>query len=214
MKTVHTNALARTIGARLRAARLAARMTALSVADQLGYKGQTQVSLAENGERVPPLPVLMRYATLYAVPLDYLCGLINDPIADATETNQGVIANAVAEAMREQFTRLVTSVSEQASVTIAGYSQDRRDLQVACTTVSQAYAALKRVRELNLEFDEDWRGTAKLVCLLERLAATAAGVSERLERERRIRESLDIECLLSDMDGKVRKHLIGLAVRA
>lgn len=214
MKTEHTNTLARTIGARLRAARLAARMTASSVADQLGYQGQTQVSLAEKGERVPPLPTLMRYAELYMVPLDFLCGLINDPIADAAETNQGVIANAVSEAMREQFTRLVTSVSEQASVTIAGYNQDRRDLQVACSDVLQAHAALKRVRQLNPEFDEDWRGTAKLVRLMEGLAATAAKANERLERERRIRETLDTALSLDDMDNKARKHLVSLQIVA
>ncbi|TDL96985.1 XRE family transcriptional regulator [Stutzerimonas stutzeri ATCC 17588 = LMG 11199] len=214
MKTVNTNALARTIGARLRAARLAARMTALSVADQLGYKGQTQVSLAENGERVPPLPVLMRYAKLYVVPLDFLCGLVDDPIGDATETNQAVIANAISEAMQEQFTRLVNSVSEQASVTIIGYNQDRRDLQVACSAGLQAYTALDRVRELNPEFDDDWRGTATLVRHLEGLAAVAAATSERLERERRMREIVDNELSVGEMESKVRKHLVSLTVGA
>ncbi len=214
MKSVDTNALARTIGERLRAARLAARMTALSVADQLGYKGQTQVSLAENGERIPPLPVLMRYARLYVVPLDFLCGLIDDPIADATETNQGVIANAISEAMQEQFACLVNSVSEQASITIAGYNQDRHDLQVVCSAGLQAYAALKRVRELSPEFDEDWRGTAKLVRYLECLVATADATSERLERERRMREMVDNELSFGEMDGKMRKHIVRLTVGA
>ncbi|MGE6994986.1 helix-turn-helix domain-containing protein [Pseudomonas sp. NPDC047961] len=209
---IDTDTFARTIGKRLKAARLAAKMNARSVAERLGYQGQTQVSLAESGERVPPLPVLMAYAKLYVVPLDFLCGLIDDPIADAAETNQGVIANAVADAMREQFTRLVNSVSEQASVTIVGYNQDRRDLQVACSAGLQAYAALERVRELSPEFDEDWRGTAKLVSHLERLAATAATMSERLKRERRTRETVDNELSLSEMDGKVRKHLVRLSI--
>lgn len=214
MKTINTNALARTIGARLRAARLAARMTALSVADQLGYKGQTQVSLAENGERIPPLPVLMRYARLYVVPLDFLCGLIDDPIGDASETNQAVIANAISEAMQEQFTCLVNSVSEQASITILGYNQDRRDLQVVCSAALQAYAALRRVRELSPDFDEDWRGTATLVRHLESLVATADATSERLERERRMREMVDNDLSFGEMDSKVRKHLVRLTVGA
>lgn len=106
MKTVNIKTLARTIGARLRVARVAAQMPASSVAEQLGYRGQTQVSLAEKGERIPPLPVLMRYAKLYVVPLDFLCGLIDDPIADTGETNQGVIANAVSTAIKEQFLHL------------------------------------------------------------------------------------------------------------
>jgi transcriptional regulator with XRE-family HTH domain len=188
MKTVNTKTLARTIGARLRVARVAAQMPASSVAEQLGYQGQTQVSLAEKGERIPPLPVLMRYAKLYVVPLDFLCGLIDDPIADAGETNQGVIANAVSTAIKEQFLRLTMSISEQASVTIAGYNQDRRDLQATCTIAQQAKAALERIRELNPEFDEDWRGSACLVKHLEGLEQIGKQAAQRLNYEKRMRE--------------------------
>lgn len=188
MNTANKDTLARTIGARLRAARIAAQMPASSVAEQLGYRGQTQVSLAEKGERIPPIPVLMSYAKLYVVPLDFLCGLIDDPIADATETNQGVIANAISEAMREQFTRLVNSISVQASVTIAGYNQDRRDLQATCNIAQQAKVALERVRELNPEFDEDWRGTARLVKHLEGLEQIGNKAAQRLNHEKRMRE--------------------------
>ncbi|CAB5521583.1 hypothetical protein B2J73_16185 [Stutzerimonas stutzeri] len=188
MKTVNIDTLARTIGGRLRAARIAAEMSASSVAEKLGYQGQTQVSLAEKGERIPPLPVLMSYAKLYVVPLDFLCGLIDDPIADATETNQGVIANVVADAIKEQFGALVRSVSEQASITIAGYNQDRRDLQATCTIAQQARSALERVRELNPEFDDDWRGTARLVMHLDGLLQIGEQAAQRLKHEKRMRE--------------------------
>ena len=210
MKAEHIRTLTQTIGQRLRVARLAAAMLAKTAAERLGYQNATQVSLAEKGERIPPLHVLIQYARLYAVPLDFLCGLIDDPIADAHETNQGVIANAVSEAMREQFERLVRSVSEQASVTIAGYSQDRRDLQVACTIGQQAKAALERVRELNPEFDEDWRGTAKLVRHLQCLTDLAVRANERLKRERCMREMVDKDLSLNHMDEKARSSIIQL----
>jgi len=206
--------LARTISKRLRAARIAAKLSMSTVAERLGYQGLTQVSLAENGERMPPMPYLIQYAKLYVVPLDFLCGLIDDPIADATDTNQGVIANAISEAMQEQFTRLVRSVSEQASVTIAGYNQDRRDLQLACLAGQQALAALARVRELSPEFDEDWRGTAKLVRRLEELAEIAAKVTERLERERCMREVVAGELALADMHGKAQTIVARLSMSA
>lgn len=214
MNTVDTDTLARTIGVRLRAARLAAKMPAISVAERLGYQGQTQVSLAESGGRIPPLPILMAYADLYAVPLDFLCGRIDDPIADSAETNQAVIVNVLAEAMQEQFSRLVKSVAEQASVTIAGYNQDRRDLQVTCSAAMRAHSALKRVRELSPEFDDDWRGTATLVRELENLAALAASTRERLAREQRLRETVDQELSLSEMKGKARKSLVQLTLTA
>lgn len=214
MNTVNTNTLARTIGARLRAARIAAKMPASSVAEQLGYQGQTQVSLAEKGERIPPLPVLMSYAKLYVVPLDFLCGLIDNPIADATETNQGVITNAISEAMREQFTRLVNSVSEQASVTIAGYNQDRRDLQATCNIAQQAKAALKRVRELNPEFDEDWRGTARLVKHLEGLEQIGNQAAQRLDHEKRMRELSACSISPDELTKAARNALVRCAVTA
>lgn len=214
MKTESTRSLALTIGKRLRLARSCAGMQANIAAQRLGYTNATQISLAENGERIPPMHVLVQYAKLYVVPLDFLCGLIDDPIADATETNQGVIANAISEAMQEQFTRLVNSVSEQASVTISGYNQDRRDLQLACSAGLHARAAMERVRELSPEFDEDWRGTAKLVRHLECLADLAARASERLEHERCMREMVDKELSLSDMGSKAREHLVRLTVGA
>lgn len=169
MKPELARSLAQTIGKRLRIARSCAGMQANIAAQRLGYTNATQISLAENGARIPPLHILVEYAKLYVVPLDFLCGLIDDPIADATETNQGAIANAISDAIRAQFECLVRSISEQASVTIAGYNQDRRDLQATCNIAQQAKAALERVRELNPEFDEDWRGTARLVKHLEGL---------------------------------------------
>lgn len=210
MKQGYARNLAQTIGKRLRIARSCAGMQANIAAQYLGYTNATQISLAENGERIPPLHVLIEYAKLYVVPLDFLCGLIDDPIADGVETNQGVIANAVSDAIEEQFQYLVRSVSEQASVTIAGYNQDRRDLQVICTTGLQASAALERVRELNPEFDEDWRGSAKLVSLLQSLADAAAETNERLDRERRIRQTINSELSLGEMQGKVRNRLVSL----
>jgi len=188
MKTEHARSLALTIGKRLRIARSCAGMQANIAAQRLGYTNATQISLAENGERIPPLHILLQYAKLYVVPLDFLCGLIDDPIADATETNQSVIANAVCDAIKEQFGTLVRSISEQASVTIAGYNQDRRDLQATCNIAQQAKAALERVRELNPEFDEDWRGSARLVRHLESLEQIGNQAAQRLDREKRLRE--------------------------
>ncbi len=215
MQTKHDkDPLACTIGKRLRAARIAAKLHMSNVAERLGYQNQTQVCLAETGVRVPPLPYLIQYAKLYVVPLDFLCGLTNDPIADTAETNQAIIATAIADAMQEQFTRLVSSVSGQASVTIAGYNQDLRDLKAACLAARQASTALERVRELNPEFDEDWRGTAKLVSRLEAIADLAATVTERHDRERSIRNALAGELSLDDMTGTARKIVARLSMDA
>lgn len=206
--------LAKTIGKRLRIARSCTGMPANIAAQRLGYTNATQISLAEKGERTPPLHILVEYAKLYVVPLDFLCGLIDDPIADATETNQGIIANAVADAIKEQFGALVRSVSEQASVTIAGYNQDRRDLQAACTIAQQARTALERVRELNPEFDEDWRGTARLVMHLEDLAQVGNKIVQRLSHEKLMRETSACSIASDEMVTAARSALVRCTVTA
>lgn len=206
--------LAKTIGKRLRIARSCAGMPANIAAQRLGYTNATQVSLAEKGERTPPIHVLVEYAKLYVVPLDFLCGLIDDPIVDATETNQGVIANAVSDAIKEQFEKLVRSISEQASVTIAGYNQDRRDLQATCNIALQAKAALERVRELNPEFDEDWRGTARLVMHLDGLEQVGNQAAQRLCHEKRMRELSVCSISSSEMAKSGKKALVRCSVSA
>ncbi|MGS0941474.1 hypothetical protein ACVA51_13080 [Pseudomonas luteola] len=151
--------------------------------------------------------MLIQYARLYAVPLDYICGLIDDPISDHAETNQGVIANVLSEVMHEQFANFVKAISEQASVTIAGFNQDRRDLQTTCNLAHQARAALERVRQLNPEFDEDWRGTASLIKTFESLSQVSAEARSRLERETHIREVAAANFSLTNMDQALQDQL-------
>lgn len=214
MNTEHARSLGQTIAQRLRIARSCAGMPANIAAQRLGYANATQISLAEKGERTPPLHVLVEYAKLYVVPLDFLCGLIDDPIADATETNQGVIANAVASAIKEQFEVLVSSISEQASITIAGYNQDRRDLQATCNIAQQAKIALQRVRELNPEFDEDWRGTARLVMHLESLSQAGMKAAQRLDYERKARELSACSISSDELVRAAESALVRCTVRA
>lgn len=202
--------LSKVIGRRLRAARHAAAIPANVASRSLGYQNATQISLAEKGERIPPLPTLIQYAKLYAVPLDFLCGLIDDPIADSRETNQGIITHVLADAIRGQFERLVKSLAEQASITIAGYNEDRRDLQVICNAAHQTGSALEQVRKLNGEFDEDWRGTAKLVKHIQTLAEHALKASSRLEHERRMRSIVVNDLSLTELEGNTRRKLVEL----
>ncbi|MFC4861223.1 helix-turn-helix domain-containing protein [Pseudomonas sp. MAHUQ-62] len=214
MNTKHAHRLAQTIGQRLRIARSCAGMPANIAAQRLGYANATQITLAEKGERTPPLHTLVEYAKLYVVPMDFLCGLIDDPIADSNETNQGVIANVVAAAIREQFEVLVNGISEQASVTIAGYNQDRKDLQVTCNIAQQAKAALERVREMNPEFDESWRGTARLVMHLESLSQAGSKAAQRMDHERRVRELSACSISSNELTKATRSALVRCSVRA
>ncbi len=70
------------------------------------------------------------------------------------------------------------------------------------------------MREINPEFDEDWRGTAKLASRLEAIADLAAKVTERHDRERSIRNALAGELSLGDMTGAARKIVARLCMGA
>lgn len=68
---------ARIVCQRLRDARILNGLTIAQASERIGYSGnKTQLSLFETQARFPPLWVVMKAATVYGVPLDYLFGLI------------------------------------------------------------------------------------------------------------------------------------------
>ena len=198
------------IGKRMRAARKAAKLTEMDAARIVGQGSQTQISLWENGERMPTLQCLIKLAKAYAVPLDFMVGIHDDPIADPLETNQGVIVNAVSSSMRASFETLCAAIAEQAAVTIEGYNADRRELREMCKMSVEALASLRRIIELNPEFEEDWRGSANLKQILVRMAAKGDEFGRRIESERLKVETIDREIKLAEVHDNVHQFEMNL----
>lgn len=109
---------------------------------------------------------------------------------------------------------MVRGVLEQASVTIPGYNQDRRDLQATCNIAQQAKAALERVRELNPELDEEWRGTARLVLHLDNLGLVGNQAAQRLNHEKRMRELSACSISSDEMLRSAKRALVRCTVAA
>jgi transcriptional regulator with XRE-family HTH domain len=195
--------LKKVVGRRLKMSRKAAGVTEADAAEALGHKGITQVSLAESGERVPPLLDLMKYADLYCVPIDFLLGRIDDQIAEPEEHGQALIARSVSATISEVIHKFTAAVSEHSAVCIAGHREDRIDLRQVGEAMADALTAYNRVRELNPEFDEDWRGTARLASAMHRVASLASKVNVRIERERRQREVIDTALGLEKMESSI-----------
>ncbi|WP_313453233.1 helix-turn-helix domain-containing protein [Stutzerimonas nitrititolerans] len=191
------------LGTRLRAARKAAKLTEMDAARAVGQKEQTQVSLWETGQRMPTLQSIIKLADLYAVPLDWLLGRTDDPIADPLETNQGVVVGIISSAMRGSFNKLCTAIAEEAAVTMEGYSIDRRELREMCQLSSDAQKALTRIIELNPEFEESWRGSATLKRALTQMADKGREFGRRIENERLRIEVIDREVSWSSMHNEV-----------
>lgn len=206
-------ALKKVVGRRLKAARRAAQMTETKAALAIGHKNVTQLSLWESGDRLPPHVELVKLAKLYAVPLDYLCGLTDDPLADPLENNQGVIARAVADAIQDQWDSFTKITAQHAAVAIMGQRQDRADLQLVNEASKAIKRALSRVKELNPDFEDEYRGSANLENALDRLEAVVARFEKRVESERLAKRCIESEVALkalADTEARITQFLLPL----
>lgn len=186
------------VAKRLKAARRAAGLSQADAAMALGHKGITQVSLAESGDRMPPLLDLVKYADAYCVPLDYIVGRINDPLAEPQENSQGLVVRAVSHSIETLFGKFANAVAEHVSIGVSGMREDRADIREVIRIAAEAEGALKRWRELNPEFD-DLRGGATVERLLREISALGRRVDKRTAEERRgfdmIDRALEIEAV-------------------
>lgn len=187
------SSLGKTIAVRLRAARRVSGMNQPQVAAAVGQKTMTQISLWETGERQPKLSDLVMMARLYGVPMDFLCGLSNDPLADAPENNQGFLANMITKAIHNQHMSWVQATSQSVAAQIKNHGQDRSDLVQASRLLSDVVKAYSRLKELNPDFEDQVRGASKLELELARLSDLIKGAERRIEDERRQCEIIERE---------------------
>jgi len=187
------DSLWKVIATRLCAARRVSGMKQPQVAAAVGQKNMTQVSLWESGERRPKLADLIMMAKLYGVPMDFLCGLSNDPLADAPENNQGFLANMITKAIQTNHMSWVQATSQSVAATIKNHGQDRSDLVQAGKILNDLFKAYNRIKELNPEFDDEVRGASKFESELARLYDLIRVAEHRIDEERRQCEIIDRE---------------------
>ena len=70
------------IGERFIAARQINGYQQQEAALRIGYKNGTQLSLVEDGKRLPPFPIMIRAVEVFGVSLDYLAGICDEPERD------------------------------------------------------------------------------------------------------------------------------------
>lgn len=188
----------RIIATRLSAARRASGMNQIQVAQRIGQKNMTQVSLWESGDRLPKLFDLIRMAQIYAVPMDFICGLSDDAIADAPENNQAFLANMISQAITTNHMSWLTTTAKSIATTINGRGQDRIDLRDAGKALGELRTALNRFIELNPAFEEDMAGSASVINRFEKLEKVVNSANTRIESELNQRDMIDREISLAD----------------
>lgn len=200
------------VGTRLKISRCATQITESVAARKIGYRNSTQVSLAESGERLPPLRTLLKLANLYNVTLDYLCGRHNDSAADPLESNAGVIGFAVSNGVKDYFTKFTQSMSEHVALIISGQRRDRIDIKMMIQAIADMEASLNRLKLLNPEFEEEWRGGANFQKELDKLTSLSENAYQRIERERLMSDLIDRKILIQDLGDNVKQFLLDLEI--
>jgi hypothetical protein len=188
-----TQALAKLIGKRMRAARMAANIGEEEAGKIIGHKGATQICLCESGERILPVLSLVKLADKYGVSMDYALGRIDDPLADPFETNQGAIARTVANGVESCFRQFSASVATYTVASLEERRKDMHDIRRITERAQEVKDALERFASLNPEFEEDMRGGARLVASIGSLNALTTEAATRIEAEKKARKIRQFE---------------------
>jgi hypothetical protein len=156
------------------------------------------VSLWESGDRLPKLFDLIEMSQIYGVPMDFICGLSDDAIADAPENNQAFLANMISQAIMTNHMGWLSATTKSIATTINGRGQDRIDLRDAAKALGELRSALNRFVELNPAFEEDMAGSASVINRLEKLEKVVNTANSRIESELNQRDMIDREISLAD----------------
>lgn len=125
----------------------------------LGYKNATQLSLLEQGKRMPPPVLLIQMARVYGVSSDYLLGLSDEPERDPSTAAVKASINQV----RVMLDRNATAVCEALHQSHRfDTSQAFRETGVV-SRVKYLLDSVTRFREISPISFDDTRGSAKLL---------------------------------------------------
>lgn len=183
--------LRKVAGRRLKKSRITAGCSLKDAREAVGYTNDTQLSLVESGERFLPLPALLILCDLYGVPMDYVVGRIDDPLAEPFEVCHGVVAGLVTKAIGETMEKFTAATSEHVAIALASQRQDRVDVTEMIRLVREMVDAYRTVKRLNPSFDDEVRGASRVESLINRLSALASGAAIRVEKDRKLSALID-----------------------
>lgn len=151
-------ALAMTVRSRLKAARDMNGLNQVQAAQRMGYANSTQISLAESGNRVPPLGMLIRYAEVYAVPIDYLVGLSDEPDRDPRMAAR----TAAMSAARSIVDSAVASITDHVERNLASSSLHQEVISELAQLLEELVDAYTNMRRLSGDDFDDILGGSRL----------------------------------------------------
>ena len=152
----------------------------------MGYKNSTQLSLIEQGKRLPPPTVMLEASRVFSVSMDFLYGVSDEPERDAQTAEQAAMIRHMEDVLRANAeavgTALMVHVRRGGSSMLA--------LQGLHAAAIEQISALRRLQELSGKKFDGMRGGATVLAALVKLECEAAGAGAILQRTSGLREHL------------------------
>lgn len=154
-------------------------------AEKFGYKNSTQLSLIEQGKRLPPHEVLIKASEIYGVSVDFLLGLSDEPERDPKAAER--------QAAMRHVHALVSGTSETLVGLLLQYlAHGVPSVKTAETLLNRAQDladAVNRARAMNQKlFDEKIKGGSTMLKLATQTTEACAAARDMLTRHERVLE--------------------------
>lgn len=154
-------------------------------AAKFGYKNSTQLSLIEQGKRLPPHEVLIAASAIYGVSVDFLLGLSDEPERDPKAAERQAAMRHVHALVAGTSEHMIALLLQYLAHGVPSVRISERLLQKTQTLVD----AVSRTREMNPKlFDEKLKGGSGLVRAAVEAAESCSTAREMLTRHERVTE--------------------------
>lgn len=177
--------LRKKIGKQFKIARELNGWTQEEAAERLDYANSTQLSLAEKGERMPPMAKIMLASKTFGVSIDFLMGVSDEPERDPKAAERNAVMRRVTDIMEMTSQTIVTAVLAHSSDT-PSVAATRRLIDLAAKTIT----SIENMRRHNLEkFDNDLRGASTVLMNIDELQAAVGSCKQVLDRHEQVLEA-------------------------
>lgn len=154
-------------------------------AEKFGYKNSTQLSLIEQGKRLPPHEVLIKASEIYGVSVDFLLGLSDEPERDPKAAERQAAMRHVHSLVAGTTEHVVGLLLQYLAQGVPSVRTSERLLDHTQALVDEVH----RTRELNPKlFDEKMKNGSKLVRSAVAAAEACTTAREMLTRHERTLE--------------------------
>ncbi len=154
-------------------------------AAMMGYKNSTQLSLIEQGKRLPPPHVMLQASTVYSVSMDFLYGQSDDPDRDTKSADRAALMRHMEDILKAN----AEAVSKAMILQLSQGGSPRLVLQGLHSASTEFLTSVRRFQALNSKFD-NMRGGSPVLAAASKLEAAMKDSAAVMARIHGLQEHL------------------------